>query len=207
MKKIWFTSDPHYSHENIIRLCNRDFVDIYEHDKILIENYNSLVSDTDDCYFLGDLAYRCSPERVSEILNKLNGKIYCLLGNHDKPLIQAVQKGLLNDILNNGKLEIFGLKSIIKDRTISIAKMIEINNQKIFISHYALRTFPCAFRGAYHLFGHSHGRIISKYKIMDVGVDSTEIPRKYFPVSFDEIREIMKIKSQNFSEVFELQEK
>jgi calcineurin-like phosphoesterase family protein len=199
--KLWFSSDTHYSHANILHHCNRQFLNIYEHDEVLINNHNSVVNKDDDYFFLGDFAYRCSPERVSEIINKLNGHIYVIIGNHDKPLIQAVKRGLLTNVLNNGKLTIFGLNSILEDNTISISKMINIEGQLIFLSHYGIRSWPSSFRGSFHLFGHSHSRLPPFYKSMDVGVDiETDTHKKFFPWSYEEIKERMNQVRSEFSE-------
>ena len=45
MNKIAFTSDQHYGHKNILRLCNRPFDNIYHHNEALIANHNSIVYD------------------------------------------------------------------------------------------------------------------------------------------------------------------
>lgn len=203
--KLWFSSDTHYSHANILHHCNRQFLNIYEHDEVLINNHNSVVNKNDDYFFLGDFAYRCSPERVSEIINKLNGHIYIILGNHDKPLLQAVKRGLLTNVLNSGKLTIFGLSTILEDNTISISKMINVEGQLIFLSHYGIRSWPSSFRGSFHLFGHSHSRLQPFYKSMDVGVDvETDTHRKFFPWSYEEIKIQMDKVTEPFGESSEV---
>lgn len=194
----WFSSDFHWGHSNILKMCNRDFVDIIEHDRAIIENHNSLVAENDISWNLGDIAYRCSPDYVAKKLACLNGKIMIVMGNHDKPLRQAYEMGFLNKMLNSGKIEIIGGEMAIKDHTLYIAKTIEINGQRIFISHMAHKTWINSFRGSWSLHGHSHSKIISVYKSIDVGVDA--VPNKFFPISFEEIKDIMNIKNQDFSE-------
>lgn len=202
MKKYWFSSDFHFSHANILHLCNRPFQNIYDHDRILIDNYNSLVSNEDIFYFLGDFAYRCSPERASKVIKRLNfAKMYFLFGNHEKPVRQAVQKGLLDDEIKSGKIEIIGGKIAIDDHTLAISKTIEIEGQKIFISHYGHRTWPSAFRGTWHLYGHSHNNLPPMYKSFDVGVDTfSEIHKRFTPYSLEEIFNIMSKIPSIFSE-------
>ena len=197
MKTIWFSADTHYSHANVISLCNRPFCNIYEHDQVLIQNDNSVVSNEDDYYFLGDFAFRCSAERVLEIIKRLNfRKMYFLFGNHDKAMRQAIQRGMLDKEINNGKIEIIGGKEPITDTTIAISKMLDINGQKIFISHYGHRTWPGAFRNCIHLYGHSHSNLLPLYKSMDVGVDC----HNFFPISFEEILFAMNNVKEEFSE-------
>jgi len=204
--KLWFSSDTHYSHANILHHCNRSFLHIYEHDEVLIDNHNSVVDKDDDYFFLGDFAYRCSPERVSEVINKLNGHIYIILGNHDKPLIQAVKRGLLTNVLNNGKLTIFGLSAILEDSTISISKMINVDGQLIFLSHYGVRSWPSSFRGkSWHLYGHSHNNLEPHYKSFDIGIDTfSETHKRFFPWSYEEIKERMDKVTEPFREASEV---
>lgn len=198
-RKIWFSSDTHYLHRNIMRFCGRNFSSIEEHDACLLNNHNSLVSNNDEYWFLGDFAYKGQPEEAVKIFKKMNfGKCYFLFGNHDKIFRQAIQKGLLNDYLNIGKLEIIGGDIAVNDHTLSVSKTIEINGQNIFISHYAHQTFPHAFRGAWMLFGHSHNNIILPYRAIDVGVDAVQ--KKYFPISIEEIADVMNEKKSVFSE-------
>ena len=55
--KIWFTSDLHFGHQNIIKFCNRPWETVEEMDKALIENWNSVVGENDIVFDLGDFAF------------------------------------------------------------------------------------------------------------------------------------------------------
>lgn len=85
----WFTSDTHFNHRNIIRYCNRPFYTVDQMNKILVGNWNSLVSPDDVVYFLGDFCFtyaRRTREKRKDILKwkeKLNGHIILIRGNHD----------------------------------------------------------------------------------------------------------------------------
>ncbi len=81
---IYFTSDLHLGHENILRFANRPFDNIEEMNRTLIANYNALVSNEDTVYILGDLAYRIPVTEANEIISRLNGKKHLIVGNHDK---------------------------------------------------------------------------------------------------------------------------
>src|ERR1700677_1793896 len=81
--KVWFTSDPHFWHKNIIRLCNRPFSSVEEMHKQLIAHWNNVVSDEDTVYVLGDVFF-CGAQKAHEILNQLKGKKILVRGNHDK---------------------------------------------------------------------------------------------------------------------------
>ena len=47
MSKIWFTSDTHFSSERTLELSKRPFRSVEEMDKILIENWNSVVGENE----------------------------------------------------------------------------------------------------------------------------------------------------------------
>ena len=81
ISKIFFISDTHFNHKNIIKYANRPFKSIKDMDKILIRNWNSVVNKHDIVYFLGDFVLRKNP---SHYLRQLNGRIIFIRGNHDK---------------------------------------------------------------------------------------------------------------------------
>ena len=198
---IYVSSDQHIGHFNVLKLCNRSFSSIEEHDGTIIDNHNSIVSDSDTVWNLGDFAFRCSASYAASSIKRMNGNIKLILGNHDKPIRQAYKKGLLKDILDNGKLEIIGGELAINDPTLAISKMITIDKQKVFLSHYSYRTWPNAFRDAIHLFGHSHSNLSSYFKSFDIGVDiETKTHKRFYPWSWDEIVNEMNQITADFKE-------
>lgn len=82
-KKIYFISDTHFNHKNIIKYCSRPFKDVEEMNKVLIENWNNTVTDFDTIFHLGDVALTNESE-MKEIIPKLKGKKILIKGNHDK---------------------------------------------------------------------------------------------------------------------------
>jgi calcineurin-like phosphoesterase family protein len=78
----FFTGCTHFSHANIIRFCSRPFVDAIEMDRVLIEKWNTVVSDEDTVFHLGDFSFAMF-NKAQEVFNKLNGKKYMVKGNHD----------------------------------------------------------------------------------------------------------------------------
>src|SRR3990167_8010996 len=86
---IWFTSDTHYWHKNIINYCNRPVGSIEEMNKFLIARYNEKVQPDDEVWHLGDFAF-CGRDKAIEILEQLNGHIHLVRGNHDGSLVNKI---------------------------------------------------------------------------------------------------------------------
>ncbi len=180
-KGIWFTSDTHFSHDNIIRFCNRPFKDIREMDEILIKNWNDRVQPDDIIFHLGDFAWGGS-QIWNNILQQLNGHIHLIVGNHDEKN------------LRQGYMKYFD--------SVEYQKHIYIEGKSIYLNHYPFLCFGGAYRGeaaCWQLFGHVHskpestGLDISRLKVLfptqyDVGVDNNN----YCPISFEEVKRIIK---------------
>lgn len=95
--KVFFYSDPHYAHKNIIKYCNRQWNDgkdgngeiivtdsnVQEMNASLVSRYNEVVSNDDTVYFLGDVSFG-KQENVKEFISQLNGKKLLIKGNHDR---------------------------------------------------------------------------------------------------------------------------
>ena len=80
--RIFFTADTHWGHRNIIKYCQRPFADVDEMNETLITNWNNSVGKDDIVFHLGDFAMGGSAD-WSRLLDRLNGRIYLILGNHD----------------------------------------------------------------------------------------------------------------------------
>ena len=83
MSKIFFTSDHHFGHSNIIKFCKRPFKDVEEMNEVLIERWNEKINPEDEVYHIGDFAMTKDNELVANILDKLNGTKYLIVGNHE----------------------------------------------------------------------------------------------------------------------------
>ncbi|MFD2915278.1 metallophosphoesterase family protein [Psychroserpens luteus] len=172
-RNIYFTSDHHFGHENIIKFTNRPFGSVEEMDQELIKRWNSRVNKHDKVYHLGDFGL-CKAERMRDILEQLNGKIFLIRGNHE------------------------GAAQANPNRFEWIKDYFELNvndanapngKQKIMLMHYAMRVWRSSFRGTWHLYGHSHGSLKDDPTMnsFDVGVDCHD----FYPLTYDEVKDIM----------------
>lgn len=90
---IFFISDLHLNHANIIKYCSRPFKDVNEMNATIIERWNSVVSTKDTVFHLGDFCKRGNP---TDFIKQLNGHIIFIKGNHDEELVKYNVKPLMN---------------------------------------------------------------------------------------------------------------
>lgn len=169
---IYFTSDLHFEHENIIRLCSRPFRDATEMNNILIYNWNNVVRDNDIVYILGDITMNKDPEIARKYLERMTGKKTLIQGNHDY-------------FVKNYRAHNFDFFE-----EVTFYKEINYNKQRFVLMHYPLLDWNHMYRGSYMLHGHMHNKEIYNYnnkisgiKRYDVGVDANN----FTPVSIDKI--------------------
>ena len=206
---IYFTSDTHYSHKNMVLGTSswnhkkdscRNYQTIEEHDKFIIDSINNIVGVNDILYHDGDLSFG----GINNIWN-FRKEINCLdirllLGNHDEHIKK--NKVLPNCVRYRGKiidtdeLPSGETGSPVKARELftSVENYMEITieKQSIILMHYPIKSWNYADSGSWMLFGHLHGGLnddefVKSHKTMDVGIDWTE----FRPYSFEEIKEIM----------------
>ena len=95
MGKIYFTSDLHFGHENVIKFDNRPFKTVEEMDEELIRRWNAKVGKGDLVYVLGDMIWKSRNGDAEQLIKSLNGQIILIKGNHDRFLHNAKAKNAL----------------------------------------------------------------------------------------------------------------
>lgn len=94
---IYFTSDCHFNHLNILNFepNSRPFSNVKEMNETIIANWNNRVKPEDTVYVLGDF-FMGRTEDIEPILDRLQGKIVLIRGNHDsKPRLEVFRsKGI-----------------------------------------------------------------------------------------------------------------
>ena len=73
--KLFWTSDTHFSHKNIMQYCDRPFSSIEEMNEKLISNWNSVVDSDATVFHLGDFAFG-TISQWEEVRSQLNGEIH-----------------------------------------------------------------------------------------------------------------------------------
>jgi calcineurin-like phosphoesterase family protein len=169
MSKIFFTSDHHFDHFNIIKHCNRPFTDCTEMNKALIKNWNETVDHQDEVYILGDF-FHGTPQQMNYFFHQLSGKKYLIRGNHDKA------------VKNDGSFGHF--KHTLQ--WIRDLHVLHLPDNIIVMCHYPLAEWPHYYRDAIHLYGHIHTNPPANKihgKAINVCVDLWD----YKPVSLEQI--------------------
>lgn len=102
---MYFTSDLHFNHKNVINYCKRPYADTKEMDKSLIENWNNTVKkDNELVYVLGDFAF-CGKQYMTAILSQLRGKKILVKGNHDPKAHVMLECGF-DEVIENDRIKI-----------------------------------------------------------------------------------------------------
>jgi calcineurin-like phosphoesterase family protein len=170
---IFFVSDPHFFHQNVIKYCNRPFETVEEMNSTMIENWNKKVCPNDSIFLLGDVSF-AKPEFTETILKQLNGNIYLVKGNHDWNLRTL------------GKYFCWE-KDLV---TIEVPdETIQGGYRPVVLCHYPLMTWDRMRYGSIQLFGHVHEKWEGNNRQMNVGVDVNN----FTPISYKEV--LLKLKT------------
>lgn len=86
MSKVFIISDHHFSHASILDFegDHRAGETVAEHNEWLIDQHNSIVKKRDTVWCLGDFYLGTSPGVMSAIVNRMNGTLNLVMGNHDE---------------------------------------------------------------------------------------------------------------------------
>src|SRR4051812_38345305 len=154
--KVWFPAALHLGHGNIIKYCQRPFLSAEEkrlaaadprgkfrisqetvrrHDDALIDAINSQVDKADVLWVLGDFCWGRRNEAVEYRDRIVCDNVFLIWGNHDHLTVAPAFSAAYTDHMET------------------------VDGQDIWLYHYPLRTWNKRFHGAWHLYGHVHGRM------------------------------------------------
>lgn len=190
-ENLFFTSDTHFFHENIIEYIGRPFTSLEEMHETIILNWNTFVKKDSDVFHLGDFMMSENVNKLQSILSRLNGNIHLIYGNHDYQ----------NHLNRNIAKQLFKSVHDYLDITV-LDKEMEGGRQRVFMCHYPMNCWAASHRGSWNLFGHIHTHPYlynPKYNCnsLDVGVDA----HNYTPLHYDQVKSLITkqnlIKSNN----------
>lgn len=174
---IYFISDLHLGHQNIIRLCNRPFADVEEMDEALIENWNRRVGKDDLVYLLGDIVW--DRKRVPDYMERLQGrKVLISTGNHDASWVKREEYHVY-------------FESVIPYLETKLC------GHPVTLCHYPLLEWKDSreeteAKLGYLIHGHIHNRVSEEYRMLyiqhnalNAGVDVNN----FAPATFEELLE------------------
>lgn len=139
MSKIYYTSDLHFGHENVIKFDNRPFQTVKQMNETIINNWNKKVHNDDMVYILGDFCWGKQPDWIY-FLSMLKGQKALITGNHD-----------LKQMSSNLKRLLFDIKPY---------KDIADKDRRVIMCHYPIPFYVADYSdNCYMLYGHLHNTI------------------------------------------------
>ena len=170
---IYYTSDLHLGHANVIRHCDRPFADANEMDAALINNWNAKVHRNDTVYIVGDFLFRAK-RLAEEYLSVLKGKKHLIIGNHDKYWMKKVDLSVWFE-------------------SVSPMLFVQDSGHTATLCHYPMMSWPGMSKGGFMVYGHIHNNtnadywplIAARSQMLNAGVDING----FAPVTLDEMIE------------------
>lgn len=138
---IFFTSDLHIGHSNVIKFDNRPFASVKEMNEELIRRWNKKVKPGDLTYCLGDMFWKGDCDFIHSTLKRLNGSIILIKGNHDRWLHNAGNKKLLAGVKDYDDIKVTLQNGEVK---------------RCILSHYFMPFYNAHYHGSILLHGHLH---------------------------------------------------
>lgn len=194
---IFFYSDIHGKHGKDFILKPRGFSTPDEALDTLISNWNSIVTNNDICFLLGDTVVGAGPdgEKVfQEIISRLNCKeIYIMPGNHFSGFSALFNRYLDMDYTIDRYYRL-SIPIPSQDKIIHLIPNyyeIYVKNQFIILNHYPILSFNGQSKNSIHIYGHCHNNLIKsnigkeyvKGRVLEVSPESVG----NFPLSFADI--------------------
>jgi calcineurin-like phosphoesterase family protein len=190
-KKVFFTSDFHLFHNNVLKFDNRPFDNVHDMHVAIEQRWNEVVGPDDIVIYLGDLSFARKEDKsyVEGMMHSLNGEIHFVMGNHDKwedikklTMFESQQDYLEVRITH---MQDMGYKAI------NLTGHMEKVETLFCCSHYPIYSWNKKHHGSYMIHGHCHGNLhhgeeASFYddrRVIDVGC----MLHDYYPISHSQI--------------------
>lgn len=190
MSEIFFTSDTHFLHDNILKFDGgrKEFQSVNEMNETMVQRWNSVVGVQDKIYHLGDVTFKYNGE-FNDLMSRLRGRKRLVVGNHDSIKNVNLQHLFEKiDLWTGGKFKHLGFIG---------------SHMPLHPDHF--KKYPL------NVHGHTHRNLVQRFKedgdgnivglvpdprYMNVCVEQTG----YTPIHIDEI--IKRVKELAQSEIF-----
>jgi len=183
MSNVWFISDTHFNHANIIKWTGKEgmapgeryrpFETVQEMNDEMRRMWNLRVKPEDTVYHLGDVAFAITRDSSLDLLDGLNGTKELILGNHDT-WNDSIEEGSVKDLTRHfGRLH--GCKEIVIGSAVGIMTHIPIHPQQL------------EQRYAFNIHGHLHRIQIEDPRYINVSVEN----HQYGPLGIDTVRAML----------------
>lgn len=169
----FYIADTHFGHSSALNFDHRPFQNVAEMDRVLIENWNARVTDSDDIYIVGDFAYK--NEKPTEwYLTRLKGQKHLIIGNHDNRLLE-----------NPTALSFFASVHQILYITDEMGQ----ENYQICLCHFPIAEWNGFNKGDLHIYGHIHSDRGETYRFMRTkrAYNAGCMINNYMPVTLSEL--------------------
>jgi calcineurin-like phosphoesterase family protein len=175
--KIFVTSNQQFGRPNAIKLYKRPFESVKEMNQSMIDVWNSVVSQEDKVYVLGNFAW--DPETAENSLKELNGEIIAIVGEHDT----AIE-------------EIDNMKNIIKNVSFNKDSIEYFHDAQVTMSYWPLTDWPGKSKGILSVIGHPNKKYRTDHKkgIINCSCDFWE----FKPLELSKIKDLFtELKSED----------
>ena len=140
----YYIADPHFFHGALnTKMDRRGFESVEAMNEYMLRQWNRKVRKNDEVVILGDLSWG-KAEETNELLERLNGRLYLIQGNHDR--------FLKNKDYNAGRFV-----------WIKPYEELQDNKRKVILCHYPIMCYNGQYRvdengnpKVYMLYGHVH---------------------------------------------------
>lgn len=158
--KIWFWSDLHFWHNNIIKYSNRPYVSVDEMNNQLVNAHNSVISADDVVIWVGDVAFKNTADTNALLARLVPAYRILIVGNHD---------------IEHKKSE---FKRLDFDETHSNYVL-----DNAWCTHYPMNRIP---KGVYNIHGHLHTNVTDNPRNYNVSVEVQDYkPKRYTTIIED----------------------
>ena len=190
---IWFTSDWHIGHANIIKYSERPFKDVAEMTEELVSRHNAVVRPGDTVIDVGD--FSMDSRWVEPTLKRLHGTRTLVSGNHDRchPCHRSGEHWRKKYLSYGFKEVLASLNMDIGGQSVRVEHMPYQEDGRHGLKYAEWRPKD---DGRWQLHGHVHNLWRVKGRMINVGVDVNA----YRPVHIDEIAELISPRSLSAEE-------